>query len=161
MRKILATIAVFAILLSFTSAHNANDVDTKIDAFAPNFKVSNKNTELSLSELRGNYVLVNFWSSDNADSRIRNIEYDRFTNNNDAVSYVSINFDDNSKLFQEVLKNDRINSETQFHLEDGKENEEYKRFHLENGFNSFLISREGKIMAVNPSKQKLTELLCQ
>ena len=101
MRKILATIAVFAILLSFTSAHNANDVDTKIDAFAPNFKVSNKNTELSLSELRGNYVLVNFWSSDNADSRIRNIEYDRFTNNNDAVSYVSINFDDNSKLFQE------------------------------------------------------------
>lgn len=163
MRKTLTTIAIIAVLFVFTSSYNAYDVNTKVNSFAPNFSVSNSdNDKLLLSELRGDFVLVNFWSSQDATSRIKNIIYDKFIQNSKMpIRLVSINYDQSNLLYQEIIRHDNLNGSSQFHDKDGKNSEAYKRYHLETGFNSYLINREGKIIAINPTKLQLTEFICQ
>ncbi len=162
MRKTLKTIATIALLLVFTSAYNGYDVNVNIDSFAPNFEIANAEKQTKLSDKRGNYVLVNFWSSSNASSRIRNIQYDRFfKSGNSRADFISVNFDNSEKLYKEILKVDQLASESQFHDDGGRNSEVYKDYHLESGFNSFLLNKEGKIVAINPTNQQLTEIFCQ
>lgn len=161
MRKTLTTIVIVAVLLIFTSSYNAYDVDVKVNAFAPNFSVSDNGRAATLGNLRGQFVLVNFWSSQDAGSRIRNAVYDKFAANNASVNLISVNFDSKEALYKEVLRRDRLNGDSQFYDKDGQESEVYKQYHLESGFSSYLINREGKIVAVNPTKQQLTDLTCQ
>ena len=78
MRRTFTAIAPIAILLVFTSSYNSYDVSVDINSFAPNFEISKLGNHFKLSETRGNYVIVNFWTSDDAEARIRNIHYDRF-----------------------------------------------------------------------------------
>ncbi len=44
-------------------------------------EAANSSTQLSTSDLKGKYVLVNFWDSHNAVSRIAAGEYDRYFRN--------------------------------------------------------------------------------
>ncbi len=162
MRKTLKTIATIALLLVFTSAYNGYDVNVNINSFAPNFEIANVGKQTKLSDKRGNYVLVNFWSSSNASSRIRNIQYDRFFKGDSSrADFISVNFDSSEKLYKELLKVDQLASESQFYDDGGRNSEVYKDYHLESGFNSYLLNKEGKIVAINPTNQQLTEIFCQ
>lgn len=107
------------------------------------------------------YILLNFWSSAEPDSRIRNIVYSNLVDSLDDIRFASINFDRDKKLFEEILHVDRINSKAQIFDSDGQQSELYEMFHLDDGFNSYLIDREGKIVAINPDKKSLTEFICR
>lgn len=159
MRKTLTTIVTIALLLIFTSSYNGYNVDTDINSFAPNFEIKNSGKHTKLSETRGNYVLVNFWSSNDAESRIRNIKYDRFFKaNKTSAQYIAVNYDQSENLYKEIVNIDGLSSKSQFFDANGSESEVYKDYHLKSGLNSYLLDREGKIVAINPTMQQLTNL---
>lgn len=160
MRKTISFIVILVVLLSFSSAYNAQEIDGNVNSFAPNFTVSGNDSTFTLSKERGKYVLLNFWSSDDAESRIRNIEANNAAKNADKeIVFASINYDRSERLFNEILKVDGIDRNSQFYDKDGTESEVYKQFRLDKGLNCYLINRDGKIVAVNPDLDKLTELL--
>ena len=149
MRRTFTAIATIAILLVFTSSYNSYDVSVDINSFAPNFEISKLGNHFKLSETRGNYVIVNFWTSDDAEARIRNIHYDRFFKSiGKNLSFISVNFDDSDNMFKELVRTDGLS-------------EVYKRYRLKSGMNSYLLDKDGKILAINPTQQQLTKYFCQ
>ena len=66
----------------------------------------------SLSALHGNYVLVNFWASYDAASRMRNIELNRALLDEEdtqhSVKFVSVSFDNYVSIFRETVRKDGI-----------------------------------------------------
>lgn len=160
MRKTLAFVVLLVALVAFPSAFNAPDIDTKVGAIAPNITISNSDSQFTLSNYRGQYVVINFWSSDDAESRIRNIEISKFANSDANKNFVfaSVNFDRNADLFSGTLKADNLDEKAQFFDKDGINSEVYKQFHLMNGYNCYVINPEGKIAAINPDVRQLAEI---
>lgn len=162
MRRTFTAIATIAILLVFTSSYNSYDVSVDINSFAPNFEISKLGNHFKLSETRGNYVIVNFWTSDDAEARIRNIHYDRFFKSiGKNLSFISVNFDDSDNMFKELVRTDGLSEVSQFYEKDGMESEVYKRYRLKSGMNSYLLDKDGKILVINPTQQQLTKYFCQ
>ncbi|MDE6067226.1 MAG: redoxin domain-containing protein, partial [Duncaniella sp.] len=85
-------------------------------------EATNTSSHLSTSDLKGKYVLVNFWDSHNAVSRIAAGEYDRYyrTHRNNNLRLLSVNTDDNRRLFDEIVRRDGLDTLTQFHIADVK-----------------------------------------
>ena len=79
-------------------------------------EATNTSSHLSTSDLKGKYVLVNFWDSHNAVSRIAAGEYDRYyrTHRNNNLRLLSVNTDDNRRLFDEIVRRDGLDTLTQF-----------------------------------------------
>ena len=160
MRKTFSFIVILVVLFSFSSAYNAQEIDRKVNSFAPNFTVNGNDSAFTLCKERGKYVLLNFWSSDDAESRIRNIfAYNATKNSKEQIVFAAVNYDRSETLFDEIVKIDGIDKNTQFFDKDGINSEVYKQFRLDEGLNCYLINRDGKIVAVNPDLNKLTELL--
>lgn len=118
---------------------------------------------LSMSDLKGKYVLVNFWDSHNAVSRIAAGEYDRFfrDNRHHNIRLLSVNTDDNPKLFDEIVRHDGLDSLTQFHIRNVKTRGLSPGYHPEGGYSSYLIDPSGNIVAVNPSVQTLKKIISE
>lgn len=163
MRKSVVLFATIVLLLFFTSSYKVQEVGLKLNAYIPEMNLSVEDSVLNLNKERGNYVLLNFWSSENAMSRIKNIEYSNMINdlNDNKIKFASINYDRSQKLYSEIISNDNVNNDSQFFDYDGINSEVYKQFQLERGFNSYLINKEGKIIAINPNVEQLTAYIGQ
>lgn len=123
--------------------------------------VTSGDTDMSLSELKGKYVLVNFWDSHNAVSRIAAGEYDRFyrSHRRRNLELLSVNTDRNRTLFDEIVRTDGLDSLTQYHIADVKARGITPDYHPEDGYSSYLINPEGKIIAVNPTVSAVEKLI--
>lgn len=160
MKKTLSLIGFsFALLLSI-NAYTGKVYDSAIGSKAPELKLADGDNLLKLSDMRGRYVLLNFWSSTDAESRIAVQEYDKTLNELDPeqIEMVSVNFDRSRRMFQEIVRLDELNQETQHHVNGNMASEIKRSYELSDGFKSFLIDREGRIVAVNPTKTTLTEV---
>lgn len=162
MKKSLITIAGFVLLLIFTSAYRSDAFDAKKGSLAPSFEVSNDDTLVSLQNLKGKFVLLSFWSSADADSRISNIQYDAVARkNNSKLALVAVNYDRNEPIYREIIKRDKLQKNYQFFDQDGLKSKIFERYHLDQGFKSYLINPAGEIIAENPSTSQLADLLSQ
>ncbi len=162
MKKTLSYIAFFAALILLVSAYSERVIKAEEGYTAPEIEMlANDSVNVSLQNLRGKYVLVNFWDSSNAVSRIAAGEYDRFLHANPAHSFslLSVNTDENPELFREVVKKDRLDPATQFHISGAKAKNLSANYRLDKGFSSYLINPQGKIVAVNPSVTTLEKYL--
>ncbi|MDE5649919.1 MAG: peroxiredoxin family protein [Duncaniella sp.] len=162
MKKALSYIAFFGAIILLVSAYSERVIKAEKGYTAPEIEmVSNDSTDISLDKLRGKYVLVNFWDSGSAISRIAAGEYDRFLRNSTDNNFklLSINTDENKNLFHEIVKNDNLDTSTQFHIGEVKTKNTKKDYRLEQGFSSYLIDPQGKIVAVNPSVTTLEKYL--
>lgn len=161
MKKAISYIAFFTVLILMISAYSERVVKAEKGYTAPEIEmVSDGKNNISLEKLRGKYVLVNFWDSNSAISRIAAGEYDRFLKESPSkFKLLSINTDDNKKLFRELVKNDNLDTSTQFHIDDVKTRNTKNDYRLEQGFSSYLINPQGKIVAVNPSVTTLEKYL--
>lgn len=162
MKKTLSYIAFFGVLIVLIAAYSERVIKAERGYTAPDIEMlANDSTNISLRNLRGKYVLVNFWDSSNAVSRIAAGEYDRFfhVNNGRPFSLLSVNTDENTELFHEVVKKDKLDKKTQFHISDAKAKNLSSNYRLDSGFSSYLIDPQGKIVAVNPSVGTLEKYL--
>ena len=141
----------------------ARMIHTTTDRFNPPIlkSISKDGFDLSIKDLKGQYVLVNFWDSRNAVSRIAAGEYDRYykTHPQSGLKLLSVNTDMNPKLFNEIIRTDGLDSLTQFHIRDIKARGLTPGYHPEGGYSSYLLNPSGKIIAVNPSVQSVQRIV--
>lgn len=155
-------IAIFAVLLVSMSAHTERVYEAADGFNAPDLTVDNSHSALSLSDLKGKYVLVTFWASSNAQSRISAARYDDFSKSLDEERFclLSVNFDRSGRLFREIVRRDNLSAKSQFYVSGSNAETIFENYHLGNGFQSFLINPQGKIVATNPSNDTLKKIVC-
>lgn len=159
MKKTLLKIVTVCLFLFFLTAYNSNHSGSKPGYMAPNFKLENTSSSVELQRLKGKYVLLSFWNSVDAESRIANIQYDRAVRNLEGVNYVAVNFDSSFGVYQEILKNDELDIASQFYDSNGENSKLFSRYELGRGMKALLLDKTGMIVAENPSLQELRILL--
>ena len=163
MKKTIGTIVFFAVLLVSFSAYTEKVIDAKEGYNVPSLALLGENDKLNLNELKGKYVLLSFWSSTDAISRVACNEYSAFAKNaeyEERFCFLSVNFDRNERLFREIVRRDNLNSKTQFNVQGDDAKKIKETFHLEDGYNTLLIDPAGRVVATNPSTETLTKILC-
>ena len=146
-------VAVFAV--------RVNREDTDPQAVPHIDTASNSAGTVDLSSLKGRYVLVNFWDSHNAVSRIAAGEYDRFlrSHRHSNLRLLSVNTDDNRRLYDEIVSHDGLDRSTQYHISDTRRGKSSPDYHPSQGYASYLVNPQGKVVAVNPSVTQLENIL--
>ena len=112
---------MLALVLLFSSAFNPVETGLKEGKQAPMLKLKNSEGAVTLRELKGRYVLLNFWAGYDAPSRMENIRFAREIDKSEIenISLVSVSFDTSRKVFEETIKRDGLNTATQFYDKDG------------------------------------------
>ena len=138
-----------------------------IGEHAPDFVISSDASDAlnpvqkRLSGLHGNCVLVNFWASYDAPSRIRNIELSRALAKSDAqnqVEYVSVSFDEYESIFRETVRKDGIVGTSMVDTA-GEKSKLFRKYELKGGLTNYLLDENGMIIAKNISVAELSSYL--
>jgi thiol-disulfide isomerase/thioredoxin len=129
---------------------------------APDFNIRTtlKNQKLELKDLKGQYVLINFWASYDAQSRMQNVILNNAIRSSfNKVKFVSVSFDEYQSIFKETIRKDQIASPICFVETKGESSKLFKDYSLNRGFNSYLLDENGVIIAKNISLSQLSSLL--
>lgn len=122
---------------------------------APEFKICGEKQLVNLKDLRGKYVLLSFWASYDADSRMKNVTLNHVVGKTDNVEMVSVSFDDYKSIFNETIKKDRITTPNCFVELSGNRSDIYKTYRLHKGFKNYLLDENGVIIAMDIEASEL------
>ncbi len=134
---------------------------TAIGAVAPEFsQKAADGSKVALSSFKGKVVLLNFWASWSATSRIENQELKQIVKNYNAKDLVVINvsLDERKEEWEKALAEDRM---TGYNVSDLKflRNEVAELYNVTAIPQNVLIDASGKIIARNVKGSQLTEKL--
>lgn len=160
MNKTLLAIAVLALLTLLTSAYYSAPADSRIGYKAPALVLGEDNNGLSpLQQRHGENILLTFWSSADAQSRLDNRRYDRLSRQQGMrYFHVSVNLDRSSSVFNTVVALDSLDRSAHYMASLDAQEAVIKGWRLEQGFHSFLLDGEGKIVAIDPDESTLRAL---
>ena len=129
---------------------------------APDFKIQSMSAGQPLAELsdmKGKYVLLSFWASYDAHSRMQNASLSnvlRSASRNENVEMVSVSFDEYQSIFKETVRKDQIVTPTCFVETKGEDSGLFKKYRLNRGFTNYLLDGNGVIIAKNISAADLS-----
>ena len=132
---------------------------------APDFKIQSMSAGQPLAELsdmKGKYVLLSFWASYDAHSRMQNASLSnvlRSASRNENVQMVSVSFDEYQSIFKETVRKDQIVTPTCFVETKGESSGLFKKYRLGRGFTNYLLDENGVIIAKNISAAELSAYL--
>ena len=132
---------------------------------APDFKIQSMSAGQPLAELsdmKGKYVLLSFWASYDAHSRMQNASLSnvlRSASRNENVEMVSVSFDEYQSIFKETVRKDQIVTPTCFVETKGESSGSFKKYRLGRGFTNYLLDDNGVIIAKNISAAELSAYL--
>lgn len=169
MIRTLKITALFAVITLTLAAHTSRMVDAAPGQIAPDFELTSSSSlgegstprTFFISDLKGEYILVNFWSTTDAASRVAAGTYDQLMKSNDfggRLNLLNINFDANQALFDAIIRQDGLDDTMQYHVNGEAAQELMKTYHLDEGYRALLIDPNGKIVAVNPTPDEISAL---
>ena len=127
---------------------------------APDFKIKTMSTEQqpiqNLSKMKGKYVLLSFWASYDAQSRMQNVSLSNVLRSSRNVEMVSVSFDEYQSIFKETVRKDQIVTPTCFVETEGEDSGLFKKYRLNRGFTNYLLDVNGVIIAKNISAADLS-----
>ena len=132
---------------------------------APDFKIQSMSAGQPLAELsdmKGKYVLLSFWASYDAHSRMQNASLSnvlRSASRNENVEMVSVSFDEYQSISKETVRKDQIVTPTCFVETKGESSGLFKKYRLGRGFTNYLLDENGVIIAKNISAAELSAYL--
>ncbi len=131
---------------------------------APDFEIQTMSAAQQvheLSDLKGRYVLLSFWASYDAQSRMQNASLNNVLRSsaNKNVEMVSVSFDEYKSIFEETVRKDQIVTPTCFVETKGESSGLYKKYRLGRGFSNYLLDDNGVIIAKNISAAELSAYL--
>lgn len=135
-----------------TSGLNVGDI-------APSFKIDAtlNGQQLDLQNLKGKYVLLSFWASYDAQSRMQNVSLNNALQNlSKDVKMVSVSFDDYQSVFSETIRKDKVQSSDCYLETKGEASSIFKKYNLDRGFKNYLLDDRGVIVAKNISASQLS-----
>ena len=160
-------IVIFAAAIMLFTAATSRAVDGSKGFRAPMFRIEQADSTVELDDMKGQWVLLNFWASYDAQSRIDARQYTLMQSRlNEAdtasarqqIRLLSVNLDRSERLFRETVRRDGLNANSQFYAEGNRAERLKADYHLEKGMNSYLIDPRGRIVAVNPTESQLQSL---
>lgn len=126
---------------------------------APDFKICSERQLVNLKDLKGKYVLLSFWASYDAPSRMQNAILNHAVTKTNNIEMVSVSFDDYKSVFNETIRKDQISTSNCFIELEGKNSEIYQTYRLHKGFKNYLLDKNGVIIAKNINAQQLSSYL--
>ena len=127
---------------------------------APDFRIESTSGEqypLKLADFKGHYVLLSFWASYDAQSRMQNVSLNNALRSDAPnVKMVSISFDEYRSVFEETIRKDQIVTPTCFVETKGEASGLFKKYRLNRGFTNYLLDGNGVIIAKNISAAELS-----
>ena len=130
---------------------------------APDFTIestSDAQHNFDLTDLKGKYVLLSFWASYDAQSRMQNASLSNaLRSTSQDVEMVSVSFDEYQSVFQETIRKDQIVTPTCFVETKGEYSGLFKKYRLGRGFTNYLLDDNGVIIAKNISAAELSAYL--
>ena len=129
---------------------------------APDFKIQSMSAGQPLAELsdmKGKYVLLSFWASYDAHSRMQNASLSNVLRSSRNVEMVSVSFDEYQSIFKETVRKDQIVTPTCFVETKGESSGLFKKYRLGRGFTNYLLDENGVIIAKNISAAELSAYL--
>ena len=153
-----ALVTVSFIFLSFVGKDTPTEGLTIGDK-APELKIYGGKQMVDLKDLKGKYVLLSFWASYDAESRMNNAILNNVAGKADNIEMVSVSFDDYKSVFNETIKRDRISTPNCFVELSGTRSEIYKTYRLHKGFKNYLLDENGVIVAKDITASELLSYL--
>lgn len=153
-----ALMAVSSIFFSFVEKDTPTEGLTIGDK-APTFDIHGEKQSMNLKDLKGKYVLLSFWASYDANSRMQNATLSHAASKNNKVEMVSVSFDNYQSIFKETIKKDRILTANCFVDLDGENSEIYQTYRLHKGFKNYLLDENGVIIAKDINAKELSSYL--
>ena len=77
----------------------------------------------------------------------------------EQISLVSVNIDRNKSLFEEILRRDGLNEESQYYVQPESASDLIRKYDMGNGLQSFLVDPKGTIAAINPTAEVLASIM--
>ncbi len=147
MKKTFIILTILAGILLCAVGYSDSRHKTQIGHRAPALVLERPGNRVSLEDLAGRYVILNFWSSTDGLSRKSTNEYTAWIRRNpDApVSLVSVNFDSNRTLFSEIVRRDSLLESNQFYVGGDTARALADNYGLKNGYGTLLIDPQGII----------------
>ena len=153
-----ALVFISFIFLSFVGKDTPTEGLTIGDK-APEFKICGEKQLVDLKDFRGKYVVLSFWASYDAHSRLNNATLSHATSKTGNVEMVSVSFDNYKAIFNETIRKDRVSTENCFVELDGEKSELYKTYRLHKGFKNYLLDENGVIIAKDINAKQLSSYL--
>lgn len=138
---------------------------------APSFELTSladTASTIRLSDLKGQYVLLSFWSAADPLSRLRNLRCSMMAKDVDSMlpagspdtlNFVSVNFDTSHRLVEEIASRDSLNL-NDILLAAGDDARRLRtEYHLAEGYRTYLIDPTGKVVARNPSAETILDIM--
>lgn len=103
----------------------------------------------TLSEKRGHMVLLSFWASYDASSRLQNanLSYELSQLAPESVEMVSVSLDKYESICLETIRTDQIAKSQSYRGLDNENSELLNYYNLDEGFSNYLIDEKGVIIA--------------
>lgn len=152
-RMIYISVALAMAALSACS-EGAADLSEK----APELSLSDGASTVSLSDRRGEWVLLQFWNSTDTRSRLAardGAELSRDMN----ISYMLVNLDYSEKLSREVARRDGMPEAARLHAAGASAERIIREYGLSDAMHSYLINPQGRIVARDPEPEAITRLV--
>lgn len=164
-KTIYGIVGFFALMLA-SSAFTQRITAPAVGCLAPALAVASADSTeaTSLSAYRGSYLLLSFWDSKQADSRLMVNQYQQWFDTNASssesrnISLMAINLDSNVRMFEEIVKRDHLDRTRQFHVDAEQLTPIIENFQLSAQPKSFLIDPEGRIVSINPTIERLNQI---
>ena len=160
MKQTILLAAICIALLICAVGYSDSAYHTALGRKAPDFYATNQNSSVSAASLKGNYTVLNFWSSTDAPSREAANVYTAWKRQHpeNDLRLVSVNFDKNADLFREIVRMDSLVPSQQYHVAGDTAKAIIDNYGLREGFGSLLIDPSGKIIAHTPSPESLSAI---
>lgn len=156
------------LFITFIFGTNNLSINTNIKEIAPEIKMMSAEGEMiSLSSLRGNIVLVDFWASWCKPCRksrpgikaVYNQFKDSTFKNADAFKVYSVSLDKDKSKWKNAIKEYGLNWTTQVSDQKGFKSKTVKEYKITGIPNNVLLNEKGEIIARNVFKEDLEAAL--